>query len=95
MLPGCTSTPFDYASQETGLLCYMAIHDDDNMAKSFVAERISGGVESDQCQELSVRYQQALLRERAAKRKSAEKMSPGSSMNPYESQTPAMPEVRI
>jgi hypothetical protein len=95
LLAGCASTPFDYSGQETGVLCYMAIHDVDAVAKSLVAQRISGGVESDQCQELAVRYRQELLRKRAAKRKSAEKMAPGTSNDPYASETPALPEVRI
>lgn len=95
LLVACASTPFDYAGQQTRLLCYMAIHEQDEMAKSVVSERIPGGVESDQCQALSARHRQQLLRERAAKRKQMEQMLPGSSEGPYKSETPDMPEITI
>lgn len=95
LLAACASTPLDYAGQQTGLLCYMAIHDHDEVATRVVLERIPGGVESDQCQALSVQYRQELLRERAAKRKQAELMLPGSSEDPYKSETPDLPVITI
>ena len=75
------------------MLCYMAIHDRDEIAKGVISERLQGGAESDQCQQYAQEYRQDLIEERAARRKKLEQMSRGS--DPYESETPAMPEVRI
>jgi hypothetical protein len=73
----------------------MAIHENDDMARTFVSERLPSGVESDLCQELAAKHQELLLRERAARRAELEQMSKGSPRDPYEQETPDMPEVRI
>ena len=96
VLVACETTPFDYASQDNKLLCYMAIQEEDEQAKNTVSERIAGGVESQECKALAARYRQELLKIREEKRNQMKELAPGSSSkDPFDTDTADMPEINI